>query len=285
MKNLEFIKMEAIGNNFVLINGFNIPEMNWPLLAVRMSAHHFGAGSDGLLVVLPSKTADLRMRMFNPDGSEDSCGNGLRSTAVYAYQSGICRSEKMTIESRDGIRQVDFTISDDGTPTARVNMGEPSLLAADIPALVDADQMIDYPLEVDGTTYLMTCVLIGSPHVFIRAPLESFWDEMPAVSALIETHPIFPERISVNWYAPVSDDEIKIRTWERAVGPTLGCGTGGCAAMVNASIHGLAGDYARITSPGGTLFIEWPDKRDLFMSGPANVVYYGNWLLKGDEEV
>lgn len=285
MKNLEFIKMEAIGNNFVLINGFNIPEMNWPLLAVRMCAHHFGAGSDGLLVVLPSDTADLRMRMFNPDGSEDSCGNGLRSTAVYAYRSNIYRSEKMTIESRDGIRQVDFTISDDGMPTARVNMGEPSLKTADIPALVDVDQMIDYPLEVDGKTYLMTCVLIGSPHVFIRAPLECFWDEIPAVSALIETHPIFPDRISVNWYAPVSDDEIKIRTWERAVGPTLGCGTGGCAAMVNANIHGLVGDHARITSPGGTLFIEWPDKRDLYMSGPANIVYYGNWLLTGDEEV
>lgn len=284
MKNLEFIKMEAIGNNFVLIDGFDMPAMNWPLLAERMCMHHFGAGSDGLLVVLPSKKASLRMRMFNPDGTEDSCGNGLRSTVVYAFRSGICRSERMTIEARDGIRQVDFRIDKNGNPVARVNMGEPSLRTADIPALADANQMIDYPIEVDGITYLLTCVVVGTPHAFIRAPLESFWDEMPAVSALLETHPIFPEKISVSWYAPVSEDEIKIRTWERAVGPTLGCGTGACAAMVTANIHGLAGDHARITSPGGTLLIEWPDRKDLYMSGPANIVYYGNWPLTGDEE-
>ena len=284
MKNLQFVKMEAIGNNFVLINGFDIPAMNWPLLATWMCAHHSGAGSDGLLVVLPSEKANLRMRMFNPDGTEDSCGNGLRSVASYAYTSGICRSDRMTIEARDGIRQVDSRIDKDGTPIKRVNMGEPSLRAADIPALVDVDQMVDYPLEIDGQTYLITCVSVGTPHAFIRAPLELFWDEMPTVSALIETHPIFPEKISVNWYAPVSENEIRIRTWERAVGPTLGCGTGACAAMVTANIHGLVDDHARITSPGGTLFIEWPDIKDLYMSGPANIVYYGSWPLTGDEE-
>lgn len=284
MKKLEFIKIEAIGNNFVLINGFDIPAMNWPLLATRMCAHYFGVGSDGLLVVLPSEKANLRMRMFNPDGTEDSCGNGLRSAAVYAFRSGICRSDRMTIEARDGIRQVDSRIDKDGMPIKRVNMGEPSLKTADIPALVDVNQMIDYPLEVDGQIYMITCVSVGTPHAFIYAPLDSFWDEMPAVSALIETHPIFPEKISVNWYAPAFGNEIRIRTWERAVGPTLGCGTGACAAMVTSNIHGLVGDHARITSPGGTLLIEWPDKRDLYMSGPANIVYYGNWPLTGDEE-
>ncbi|MHB1001553.1 MAG: diaminopimelate epimerase [Armatimonadota bacterium] len=284
MNNLHFTKLEAIGNNFVLINGFETSELDWSLMAVMMSAHHFGVGSDGLLVLLPSDTASLRMRMFNPDGTEDACGNGLRCAAVYAHITGICRDREMTIEAMDGIHEVYIVIGDDGIPAARVNMGKPSFCLKN--ALVkQGSDLIDYPLEVNGDIYKVTCVVVGTPHAVIYAPLESFWDHMPDVSALIETHPAFPDKVSVTWYAPISNDEIRIRTWERAVGPTLGCGTGACSALVAANLHDQAGDYAYVTSPGGTLFIEWHNRDDIFMTGPAMIVFEGEWPLQGDEEV
>ncbi len=283
MEYLDFTKMEAIGNNFVLIDASDLPPMNWSLLAVRMGKRHFGVGSDGLLVILRSNTADLRMRMFNPDGSEDSCGNGLRCAAIYAYKNGICTKSNMSIEARNGIRKAEI-IESRGVVAVRVNMGKPSFNPADLPSPVLVDKMIDFPLELEDQTFLVTCVVVGSPHAFIRAPLESFWNEIPAVSEKIENHILFPERISVNWYAPISNTEIKIRTWERAVGPTLGCGTGASSAIAAANVHGFEREEADITSPGGTLHIEWKNKQDVYMMGPANTVFTGKWILEGDEE-
>lgn len=281
---ISFVKMEAIGNHFVLLNGLRMPDMNWSSLAIKMCAHHFGIGADGLLVILPSKCADLRMRMFNPDGSEDSCGNGLRCASIYAYANGLCTNNEMTIEARDGIRQIDIIHSQDGNIVSRVNMGKPSLRAADIPSSMDLNEIIDYPLLVDGETYLITCVTVGSPHAFIEAPIEEFWDRVPPISSKIENHPLFPERISVDWYAVTGPDEIKMHTWERAVGPTLGCGTGACSAIVVANIHGYVGERAKVTSPGGSLLIEWPNKVDIYMSGPARQVFCGDWIQTNEEE-
>lgn len=273
MKNIQFTKVEAIGNNFVLVDATRMSDTDWSAVAVEMCAHRFGVGSDGLLVLKPSDRADFKMLMFNPDGTPDSCGNGLRCAAAYARGVGLTDKRNVLIEARDGLH--DAEIIEGGV---RMNMGRPSLKAADIPCKL-GDELINYPLEVGRQTLNITAVLVGTPHAVICAPLDSFWEMMPPVSAQIESHPAFPERINVTWCACESPESLRIRTWERGIGPTLGCGTGACAALVAANLNGLATTRATVTSPGGSLLVEWPDKADLFVSGPANVVYEGEWPL------
>ena len=276
MNTVPFTKVEAIGNNFVLIDALSLPEMDWPALAISMCAHHFGVGSDGLMVLRASEKADFRMLFYNPDGTPDSCGNGLRCMATYVQQAGLTTKRKMTIEARDGLH--DAEIIEACLPRSiggvKMNMGRPSFQSADIPS-----EMVNHPLEVGGETYNVTAVLIGTPHAVICAPLESFWETIPSVSAEIEHHPAFPERINVTWCARESPESLKVRTWERGVGPTMGCGTGASAALVAANLNGIAGTRATVTSPGGSLLVEWPDKADIFVSGPANTVYKGEWPL------
>lgn len=269
----------------MLIDALAMPELNWQLLATRMCAHNTGVGSDGLLVLLPSNKADFRFRMFNPDGSEDVCGNGLRSASVYLCQTGLCSKNDLLFESQNGIRHAEILDIASAAPKVRINMGKPSLKAADIPADLGVDSIYDYPLDAGGDTYKVTCISIGSPHAIIFADLKSFWDVIPPVSALIERHPAFPERISVNWCHVASREDLVIRTWERAVGPTLGCGTGACAVQVAANLNGFTGQCAKVTSPGGTLEIDWPQRDDLYMTGPANMVFEGEWPLSGDERI
>jgi diaminopimelate epimerase len=278
MQTLPFTKVEAVGNHFVLIDGRELSGMNWPLLAQRMCEFHCGVGGDGLLAIVPSSRGDFMMRMFNPDGSEDSCGNGLRCSAAYAYINGFCGKD-LVIEARDGLRPVQINSAEADSADVTVNMGRPSFKSRDIPAAVESEDMIDYPLEVGDETCYVTCVSVGTPHAVIFAPIEEFWDATPAISPEIEKHPIFPERISVTWCAVDDRETLRVHTWERAVGPTLGCGSGACAALAAASERGFAGTHAKVTSPGGVLEIDWPQCRDIFMSGPARIVYSGEWPL------
>jgi len=273
MKIFPFTKVEAIGNNFVLIDALGISEPDWSSLAVGMCAHRFGIGSDGLLALLPSQKADFKMRMFNPDGTEDACGNGLLCAAVYIRAIGLSAKKELTIEAKDGLHGVEIS----RTLTARVNLGRPSLRPADIPADSDADRLFDHPLELGGGTQRITAVTVGTPHAVICAPSESFWTAIPEVSREIETHPLFPERVNVTWCSSESPGSLRIRTWERGVGPTLGCGTGACAALAAANLHGIVETSACVTSPGGTLYVEWPDRGDIFISGTANIVYSGEY--------
>jgi len=281
---IPFTKVEAIGNNFVLINALGLPAMNWPVLARRMSAPHFGAGSDGLLVLSESTTADFRLRMFNPDGTEDVCGNGMRCAAIYVHRKGLIAPEAVAFEANSGIVRAEIIAGAGGRPAARVNMGIPSMHPKDIPISLGLEQVVNYPIEVGGETYPVTCVLVGTPHAVIFADLHFFWDKIPHASALLEVHSLFPERISVTWCFVESGDSLVIRTWERGVGPTMGCGTGACAALVAANLRGLAGARACVRSPGGVLEIEWPDRGEIFAAGPANIVFEGEWPVAKDEE-
>lgn len=271
MARLPFTKVEAIGNSFVLIDALTMPEMDWPALAISMCSTRSGIGSDGLLVLKPSDKADFKMLMFNPDGTPDSCGNGLRCMAVYVREAGLTAKREIVFEARDGLRQAEIIPGG-----VRMNMGRPSLQAADIPSTLSGE-LIHYPLEVRGQTLNITAVVVGTPHAVICVPLESFWEAIPPVSADIESHPAFPERINVTWCACESPESLRIRTWERGIGPTLGCGTGASAALVAANLNGFESTCATVTSPGGSLLVEWPDKGDLFVSGPANIVFQGEW--------
>ncbi len=282
---IPFTKVEAIGNNFVLINALDLGEMDWPGLARQMSAHHFGVGSDGLLVLSDSAAADFRFRMFNPDGTEDVCGNGMRCAAVYVHAKGLTARRAITLEAKSGIVGAEVVRDGDGKPAARMNMGIPSMRPEDIPVNVDLDRVVDYPIDVGGRTCRVTCVLVGTPHAVIFADRDSFWERIPPLSAELEVHPLFPERTSVTWCFVESRDTLVIRTWERGVGATLGCGTGACAALVAANVSGLAGSRASVKSPGGTLDVEWPGSQEIFAAGPANIVFEGEWLMNSEADV
>lgn len=265
---IPFTKIQSVGNHFVLINAYETGSLDWPRLSINMCACRSGVGADGLLAVLPSQKADFRMRMFNPDGTEDACGNGLRCAAHYYHSRNPKTS--LSIEALDGIRKTD--ISD----RISIDMGEPQFDPKNIPTTLGSDPIIDYPLEIDGDTYNVTCVRVGSPHAVIFAPLSAFWDDMPPVSGKIEVHPAFPERINVTWCSVESSDRLQIRTWERAVGPTLGCGSGACSALAASAAKGLSDRAADVTSPGGTLHADWRES-GVLLSGTAEIVFEGEY--------
>ncbi len=279
---IAFLKVEAIGNHFVLIDARDLPEMDWSSLALRMCEHHFGVGADGLLVVSPSDRADFRFRMWNPDGTEDVCGNGMRIAAVYAYEQSLVNGTALCMEARSGIVCAEIAADADGIPSARVNMGAPSTRAEDIPLAPGVGDPLSLGIEVDGRSYTAACILVGTPHAVIFADLDAFWETIPGDSPLIERHRLFPERISVTWCHVEGPDSLTIRTWERGVGPTLGCGSGACAALAAANLSGLAGASASVRSPGGTLCVDWPDRGDIFASGPARIVFEGRWPTTDD---
>jgi len=275
MPSIRFAKVESVGNHFVLVEAFEAVTSDWTELARLAGLHRFGIGSDGLLVISPSSVGDFRFRMFNPDGTEDMCGNGLRCAGLYVSERRLTSKREIVFETKDGLRETIINSHDHGKGLVWASMGKPSLRASDIPASGGLEELIDYPLVVGQETFELTCVAVGTPHAVIRAEVEDFWREVPKVSREIGSHPLFPEGLNVTWYSPGESGEIRARTWERGVGPTLGCGTGACAALVTAHIHGLSGRSACVRFPGGDLSVEWRDDGDIWSAGLASIVFDG----------
>ena len=281
---IPFLKVESVGNHFVLIDSLDMAEMDWPSLATIMCTHRFGIGADGLLVLLPSKKADFRFRMFNPDGTEDICANGMRCATAYMHTTGQISKETAIIEAGDGLHDAEILGKESDVVNVRLNMKQPSFKPQDIPALVEADAMVNYPLDIGGSIYHVTVVSIGTPHAVMFTSSYPVEESFLEVSQKIERHPMFPKRINVTWCTVESSDSLKIQTWERGVGPTLGCGTGACAALAAAHITGLASNTAWVRSSGGQLYVEWPHEQDIFVSGATRIVYEGKWTLIQTEQ-
>jgi len=271
--------MQGIGNDFVVIDAIHMPEMDWAQLAIAMGDRHFGIGSDGLLVILPSEAADFRMRMFNPDGTEDFCGNGLRCVGKYLYDCSFTDRTDLRIETLQGIKSMRLYVEGKLVKTVQVNMGPPRFHPRDIPMLVEGDQVVDYPLEVDGETLSVTSLSVGTAHTVVFVPDGEGAHFMQRFGALLERHPLFPERTSALFCEVRSPKELVLTIWERAVGETLACGTGACAAAVASRLHGYTGPEVRVTSQGGSLSILWDEGQDIFMAGPAAFVFRGEWFL------
>jgi diaminopimelate epimerase len=278
---MRFAKMQGVGNDFVVVDqAIAPPDMDWPAFAVRACDRHFGIGADGLLVIAVSAPR-LAMRMFNPDGTEDMCGNGLRCAALWAYRGGWATAGKpFAVSTKEGEKTIVLNSvgPDCRSAVATVDMGGPRFDPAAVPfSIAGRDSLIDYPLAVDGAVLPVTSINTGSTHTVIfgdRPDEEAF----RRLSAAIEVHPAFPERTSVMWAAPAGESAFDLRIWERGVGETLGCGTGACAVAVAARIGGLAGPAAPIAvrSRGGELQIDWPGPgRSIAMTGPAVFVYDG----------
>ncbi|NLC56062.1 MAG: diaminopimelate epimerase [Armatimonadetes bacterium] len=281
---MRFWKVQAAGNDFILFDRRCEPEEDWAALAPRLCNRHTGVGSDGLLILLPSARADYRVRMFNPDGSEDFCGNGLRGVGRYLHAAGIFAGDTLSLETFSGERRLRYLPRPGGAPEITVNMGAPVWNAAAIPARAPADPVIGVPLQVAGVELTVTSLSTGTAHTVI------FTEELPedalffAASPAIEHHPWFPERTSVLWCRVEAPDRLRLRIWERGVGETLACGTGVCAAAAAARHHGLAGDSVRVFCPGGEFEVT-REGEALWLRGPAEIVFSGTLapaLLRGE---
>jgi diaminopimelate epimerase len=249
-----------------------------------MCDRHFGVGADGLILVLPSSQADVRMRMFNPDGSEaEMCGNGLRCLVKYAVEGGLARPRagRIDVETPTGVLAAE-TFGDGRTvERVRASMGVPRFAPAEIPVLAKAEPpVVDLPLEVAGYELRLTCVSMGNPHAvhFVDGPVGDF--PLEQVGPLVEHHAFFPQRVNFEVAQVLARDRIEARVWERGAGPTLACGSGASATMVAACLRKLVGKRVDITLPGGTLAMEWDGRGEVYLSGPAKRVFAGEWGIE-----
>ena len=284
---MRFTKMQGVGNDFVVVDASALPPtVLLPALAIQTCNRNFGIGADGLLVVSRGEAdAAFRMRMFNPDGTEDMCGNGLRCVSLWAFRAGWIEGEHdFTVAVKEGVRAVRLLeVADDSrSAVLGVDMGKPQFAPEMLPfSVFGLTEVVSYPLTVGSESYAITAVNTGSTHtvIFGAAPDEETFQR---VSPLIENHPQFPERTTVLWATPQDDGAIAVRIWERGVGETFGCGTGACAVGVAAVLTGLrpAGTPLEIVSKGGTLRITWPGSdASVDMTGPAQIVYEGDFAV------
>ncbi|HHT9108755.1 MAG TPA: diaminopimelate epimerase [Candidatus Wunengus sp. YC64] len=276
---MKFTKMHGIGNDYVYINCFE-EEMKEPAkLATIISDRHFGVGSDGLILILPSKVADCRMRIFNADGSEaQMCGNGIRCVAKYVYDHKITQKNPLTVETLAGVKTVQLFTTNGKVSSARVNMGKPRLMRSEIPMLGKETQVINETLTISkGITFLITCVSMGNPHCVIV--VDNFDKiDLPQHGAEIERHHSFPERTNVHFVQIHNPREVTMKTWERGSGITLACGTGASAVCVASVLNKKTERRILVHLPGGDLELEWAEDGNVYMTGPSTEVFTGEWI-------
>jgi diaminopimelate epimerase len=277
---VKFTKMHGLGNNYIYVNLFEetLREEELADVAIRVSDVNTGIGSDGMILIAPSEQADFKMRIFNQDGSEGkNCGNGLRCVAKFVYERGLTDKKIFSIETLGGIVEARLHLNGENrVESITVDMGKPRLRKKDIPVVGDPEsEMIMEPVEVDGNTYRITCVSMGNPHAVI------FVDDVETIDVTnlgpkLEHHPLFPERVNVEFIQVVSRDEIIFRVWERGSGVTQACGTGACAAVVAGILNGKLNRKVLVHLLGGDLEIEWSEENGkVYMTGPATFVCDG----------
>jgi len=276
---IKFTKMHGTGNDYIYIDDRKTAIKNPGEMAVTMSSRHFGIGSDGLILILKSKNADFKMRMFNADGSEaEMCGNGIRCFAKYLYDHGLTDRKKISVETPAGIKYLDLTVRKDRVEKVKVDMGEPILMRERIPMKGDPGTVIAESLHLpDGVRFEITAVSMGNPHVVIYVedvgnfPVEKY-------GPMIENHPLFPNRTNVEFVQLVNENEVIQRTWERGSGETMACGTGASAVTVAGVLNKKNARAITIHLNGGDLEVEWgEDDGHVYLTGPAVEVFQGTW--------
>jgi len=281
---IDFVKMHGLGNDFILIDCLSKPlgdSSFLSYLAKKLCNRNFGIGADGLMLILPSSKADLRMRIFNYDGSEaQMCGNGIRCFAKYAYENKLISKNKFTVETLAGIITPELIFKDKEISGIKVDMGIPKLKRREIPMEgEDAPTVVDETLKIDSKyIFKITCVSMGNPHCIIFVNnVQSI--PVNEIGPKIENYPLFPEKTNIEFIQILNKQEINFRVWERGVGETLACGTGACAALVAAVLNKKTDREATIHLPGGALNIQWADDRHVYMTGPAELVFRGEMII------
>ncbi len=282
---MKFTKMHGLGNDYVYVNCFEEKIENPPAVARYVSDRHFGIGSDGLIMINPSKVADFEMEMYNADGSRgEMCGNGIRCVAKYVYDYGLTSKTSISVETLGGVKYLDLTVEDGKVALVKVDMGRPILEADQIPIVMDAGKepdesgeirVIQEPIVVAGTEYHMTGVSMGNPHAVV------YFDDVQGmniekIGPEFEKHERFPQRINTEFVKVIDSKTVEMRVWERGSGETLACGTGACAVAAACILNGLTEDRVTVKLLGGDLQIEWDRvKNRIYMTGPATVVFDG----------
>jgi diaminopimelate epimerase len=271
---MRFWKMHGLGNDYIVIDNsdMRISDEEAAELAKRLCERRFSVGADGLLLVCKSSVADVKMRIFNADGSEaEMCGNGIRCFAKYCYENGIMPQQEFTVETLSGIKHVWLTLKDNEVTTVKVDMGEPNWERSSLP-MKGRGTCIDADLDVEGVTFRVTCLSMGNPHCVIFVDgVEDF--DVCCVGPAIENHPVFPKRTNVSFVQVLNRKELNVRVWERGCGETLSCGTGTCAAVAAANKLGKVGNKVTVHVLGGDLKVEVG--KTLLLIGAAEKVYEG----------
>lgn len=278
---MQFTKVHGQGNDFVVIDGTKEKVADYSKAAVIVCDRHYGIGADGFVIILPSKTEDFRMRIFNSDGSEaEMCGNVTRCVARYVYEHGLTKKTKITLETLAGVIIPELIIKEGVIETVRVDMGEPRLTRRLIPVTGDGDaQAVNIPITVGEQTFMGTCVSMGNPHCVIFVDNMGEVD-LEQVGPQIETHPFFPKKTNVEFVQVLSQTEMRMRVWERGAAVTLACGTGTSATIVAAVLNNKTDRKALVHLDGGDLVVEWAENNHVYMSGPAVEVYSGQYFGK-----
>jgi len=286
---MKFSKLQATGNDFILIDGRTM-EGEWSKLAMATCDRHFGIGADGLILVQNSTIADLKMRIFNSDGSEaEVSGNGLRCFARYAIDKGLIRDMSsrieqghysLTIDTLSGVRKVKAYMSANEINRIEVNMGLPQFQPEQIPVKIELDiiPILSYPLAINGKQLSLSILSMGNPHVvsFISQPTADF--HLAEIGPKVERHPIFPQKTNFEVARVLSRGKIEARVWERGVGETLACGSGACAIAVAAQLLDYVEPQVDIILKGGTLTVYWDRLGDVLLTGPVEEIFTGEWL-------
>lgn len=274
-----FHKLQGAGNDFVVLDLLRHPQppsFDLAHVAELLCDRHFGVGGDGLLTLEAATTGDaLRMRMWNPDGSEDMCGNGLRCVAALAWRHQHVTTPVFSVQTLAGSRQIE--VLNPGLISAA--MGQPIFAPSEVPVVTASgrENAIEFEIAVGERKFVATTLSTGSTHtvIFLKAPLTEA--DFQKLGPLLEHYPLFPTRTSIMWAVPDGPNRFAIRIWERGVGETLACGTGASAVAVAARVTGRADGPTQIQSRGGVLSVDWAPGQEIFLTGPAEYVFEGVW--------
>lgn len=280
---MKFTKMHGCGNDYIYVNLFKEKINDFSNTARYVSRPHFGVGSDGLICIAPSDSADFRMIMYNADGSRgEMCGNGIRCVAKYVYDHKMTGKDRITVETDAGIKTLELHIKDGKVDTVRVDMGAPVLAPDLVPVKFKGDSMINQPVEVNGKEWKITAVSMGNPHAVVYVDDVNSLD-LEKIGPSFENHPIFPARVNTEFVHVISRNELDMRVWERGTGETLACGTGTCACVVASVLNGLTDEKVKVHLKGGDLDIDYDrEKNTVFMTGPAREVFEGEISVPGE---
>jgi len=276
---LRFTKVHGLGNDFILVDAAvekELPE-DPSGLAVQVCNRHFGVGADGLVLIKPGDKADIAMRIINSDGSEaEMCGNAIRCVARYAYERGLVNKTVLRVETAAGIMVPELVMEKGKVKAVRVDMGEPRLEREEIPMTGPAGRVVNEPLQAGEDCFFITAVSMGNPHCVIFVP-DAAAVALDTLGPRLETHPAFPRKTNVEFVQVLNVKELRMRVWERGAGPTMACGTGACASAVAAALNGHTGRQVRVHLSAGALDIEWAVDNHVYMTGPAEEVFTGEY--------
>lgn len=277
---MKFSKLQAAGNDFILINGMENKGLDLEMLAKKMCDRHFGVGADGLMTCEESEIADIKMNYYNSDGSRgEMCGNGIRCFSKFIYDNKIVTKERFSVETDAGIKNIVLTFKEDELKYISVNMGRVDFRSEAVPCTIKKDSILEEKIIVEGQEIRISSVLMGVPHTVIVVDDYKNYDVDRLGRAIEYSTDIFPRKTNVNFIKVIDEGTIEIKTWERGASRTLGCGTGSCAsAAIAYKLGKIKSKKVKMLAEGGVIFIELDEDYNILMRGEAETICNGEFL-------